>query len=115
MNLSLQVRLFIDADTNPSRQEWRTKLEPLLQGFVDPFAHGESSNCSAFRALAKAGWPLGHGRRMRFEIEAPFTGAGQTKRVEVASEEELDDLIGDGTTLETLLRAFANAEPTSAQ
>jgi hypothetical protein len=114
----LQVRRFLDAgsnDTNPSRQEWRSKLEPLLQRSMDPFVHGEVFNCSVFRALSKAGWPLGHGRKMRFEIGAQFTGAGETKCVEVASEKELDDLFGDGKTIETLLRAFANVEPTLAQ
>src|ERR1700683_676309 len=99
MNLPIQVRVLLDAgssDTNSIRPEWQTRLEPLLQSWLDPFVRGGVSNCSVFRDLVKAGWPFGHGRKMRFEIGTPFTGAGETKRLEVASEEDLDDLVGDG-------------------
>jgi hypothetical protein len=117
MNSRSPVRLFLVAgsnDTRPSNQEWRTNLEPLLQRWLDPFALGEVPNCSIFRALAKAGWPFGDGRKMRLEIGAQLIGASEVKFIELSSDEELNELVGDNRTLSDFLGAFGSLEPASA-
>lgn len=110
------VRLSLIAgpnDTGASHQERRQKLEPLFQGWLDPFVSGRVPNCSVLIALLAAGWPLGHGRKARFEVGPPLTEAGEVKGIEVANNKELNDLIGDGETPSTLLQALASAVPAS--
>ena len=57
----------------------------------------------------------GRARRVCFEIGPPLTGVGEIKQIEVGNKEELNDLIGEGKTLSTLLRAFAIVELASTE
>ena len=119
MNLLRLVRLtLIAGQKEPSPSQDKLRLEPAAQNQFDSYCQSFSIGRPFPPVLPvslTAWFERGCGRKVYFEIEPPFTGVGEAKRIEVASKEELSDLIGDGKTLETLLRAFANVEPALAQ
>jgi len=102
-------------DSDPNQQEMQRKLELEAQGWLDSFFTLEGCDCSVLHTLLTAGWLGTHGRKVHFEIGPPLAGIGEVKRLEVANKEELNDLIGNGKTVSTFLRAFASLAPALPQ
>jgi hypothetical protein len=101
------VRLIAELnDPNLNQEKLRQKLEPEAGKYLDSYLMVEKPNAS--RSVLHSlltNWLAGRECKVRFEIEVD----GKIRSKEVTNLKELDELIGDGKTPSTLLRALGKA------